>query len=107
MRASTRSSAARSSGCRIGRIRCGGCSRACGSGSRENANREACVMKRIALLIVVPIAAGVLLHAQPQAPPTFRSGTKLTVETVTVKDKDGTSLDGLTARDFTLTEGRE
>jgi VWFA-related protein len=46
---------------------------------------------------------------QPQAPaaPAFRSGTKLVVEAVTVKDKNGQVIEGLTAKDFTLTEDNE
>ncbi len=45
---------------------------------------------------------------QPQAPvATFRSSTKLVVQTVTVKDKDGKPVEGLTAKDFTLTEDGE
>lgn len=36
--------------------------------------------------------------------PVFRSGANLVVETVTVKDKDGRPLTGLTAKDFELTE---
>jgi VWFA-related protein len=39
-----------------------------------------------------------------QAPPVFRSGAQLVVETVTVKDKDGKVVEGLTAKDFTVTE---
>jgi VWFA-related protein len=42
---------------------------------------------------------------QPQ--PTFRSGTKLIVQTVTVKDKDGKVIEGLTAKDFVVTEDGE
>ncbi len=36
--------------------------------------------------------------------PTFRSSTNLVIETVTVKNKDGKAVTGLTAKDFTLTE---
>jgi len=45
--------------------------------------------------------------AQQQAPPTFRSGTRLIVQTVTVKDKDGRAIEGLTAKDFVITEDGE
>ncbi|MDP8981115.1 MAG: VWA domain-containing protein [Acidobacteriota bacterium] len=37
-------------------------------------------------------------------PTTFQSSTQLVVETVTVKDKSGNPVEGLTAKDFTLTE---
>jgi VWFA-related protein len=36
--------------------------------------------------------------------PTFRTTTRLVVQTVTVKDRDGNAVEGLTARDFTITE---
>src|SRR5579859_1070227 len=35
---------------------------------------------------------------------TFKVNTQLVVETVVVKDKSGNSIDGLTAKDFTITE---
>ena len=54
----------------------------------------------VALALVVPLTA-----QQPQPPPpVFRSGAQLTVETVTVKDKAGRPIEGLTAKDFSITE---
>jgi VWFA-related protein len=40
----------------------------------------------------------------PQTPPTFRSGTRLVVQTVSVKDGRGEPIRGLTAADFVVTE---
>ena len=47
--------------------------------------------------------------AQTRAPatPTFRSTTRLIVQTVNVKDKDGKPIEGLTAKDFVVTEDGE
>src|SRR6188474_1924430 len=54
--------------------------------------------------------------AQQQQPPqpsgqipqaTFRAATRLIVHTVTVKDKDGKPIEGLTAKDFVITENNE
>jgi VWFA-related protein len=46
-------------------------------------------------------------RAQEAARPTFRTGSLLIVQTVTVKDKDGNAVENLTADDFTLTEDGE
>jgi VWFA-related protein len=43
-------------------------------------------------------------QAPGQGAVTFRSSTRLIVETVTVKDKNGRPIEGLTADDFTLSE---
>ena len=65
---------------------------------------------RLATCLVVAgaMAAGLQVsgHAQAQQPqqPTFRTTTRLVVQTVTVKDRDGNAIEGLTAKDFTVTE---
>ncbi|MBI2686542.1 MAG: VWA domain-containing protein [Acidobacteria bacterium] len=56
------------------------------------------------LLATALIAQQVGQNSQPGGAPTFQTGTQLVIETVTVKDKDGNPVTGLTARDFTITE---
>src|SRR5262245_31308983 len=62
------------------------------------------------LCAVVLVLSGVVGSAQqqPQAPvqsgAVFRTTTRLIVQTVTVKDKEGKPIEGLTAKDFTITE---
>jgi VWFA-related protein len=48
----------------------------------------------------------VSLTAQ-QPPPVFRSGAHLIVQNITVKDKDGRAIEGLTPNDFVITEDGE
>src|SRR4029078_2940517 len=48
-------------------------------------------------------ALAVFARATAQQP-TFRSGAQLTIVDVTVTDKDGRPIEGLTASDFALTE---
>lgn len=52
-------------------------------------------------------ALAVTVSAQqpaPQAPPLFRSDTRLIVENIVVKDRNGNAIEGLTAKDFAITE---
>jgi len=44
---------------------------------------------------------------QPVQPPTFRAKTQLIIRNVTVKDKSGKVIEGLTASDFVVTEDKE
>src|SRR6266851_4611915 len=54
------------------------------------------------LFLALTLASG---GQQPaNKPATFQSSTQLVVETVTVKDKSGNPIEGLTAKDFTVTE---
>ncbi len=68
-------------------------------------------MKRralIALSIVGSLAIGASAQqGQPQQPPVFRASTKLVVVTATVKDKSGKVVEGLTAKDFIITEDNQ
>jgi VWFA-related protein len=63
---------------------------------------------RVTRLVVAGwlLVAGLLetIHAQQ---PIFRAETRLIVETVTVKDKEGRAVEGLTAKDFAITEDGE
>ena len=54
-------------------------------------------------LVVVSLMYAPIAAQQP----TFRAGTRLIVEEVTVKDKDGKPIEGLTAKDFIVTEDGE
>lgn len=54
----------------------------------------------VALLLCGQVAA----PAQQQTPPVFQTSTLLIVQTVTVKDKKGKPIEGLTAKDFVVTE---
>src|SRR5579859_2743865 len=65
---------------------------------------------RLPLLFVFLLAIAAAQQPAPQTPPandsgvTFSSNAQLVVETVTVKDKSGKSIEGLTEKDFTVTE---
>src|SRR5262249_20061740 len=56
---------------------------------------------------VVVIVVALLVAPGVAQQPTFRSGTKLVIQTVSVKDKDGKPIEGLTLRDFVVTEDGE
>ena len=57
-------------------------------------------MRLVAAFLTWIIVTG----AQEAGTTTFRTSTQLVVETVTVKDKNGKFVNGLTAKDFTVTE---
>jgi VWFA-related protein len=59
-------------------------------------------MRRFLVCLSVVLAAGLLFAQSPQTPqgPTFRSTTSLVLVDVTVLDKDGKPVPGLTADDF-------
>ena len=69
-------------------------------------------MRRITVLFVLCLASlsaqqiGENTPAGANGGVTFTSSTQLVIETVTVKDKSGKTIDGLTANDFTVTEYR-
>jgi hypothetical protein len=70
---------------------------------KKNASCIFVTLATLALMVASPLAQ----QPAPQATPTFKSSTKLVVQTVTVKDKDGKPIEGLTAKDFTVTEDGE
>jgi VWFA-related protein len=53
------------------------------------------------------IGAGAQQGQKPEQPPVFRSSTRLVVNTVTVRDSSGRIIEGLTAKDFIVTEDNE
>ena len=62
------------------------------------------IVLTLAVISGLVIGASAQQAQQNQQPPVFRSSTRLVVNTVTVKDKDGKVVEGLTAKDFVVTE---
>ncbi len=66
---------------------------------------RALVVLSLVCVVSFAVAAQQTPNTPPaQATPTFRTSTRLIVQTVTVKDKDGKPVEGLTAKDFLITE---
>ena len=78
--------------------------------SRTPRTRGKALFSVIFLSFVSSLAVSIVF-AQTQSAPrnsrAFRSGTRLIVQTVSVKDKDGRAVEGLTPADFVVTEDGE
>ena len=61
-------------------------------------------MRVTAIVLCLLISVSTLLAQDQQAPLTLSVSTRLVVQTVSVKDKDGKPIEGLTKDDFLLTE---
>jgi VWFA-related protein len=69
------------------------------------ASQGARVRLAVIAAALIPVGLGVSRAWAQQ--PVFRSETRLIVETVTVRDKEGRAIEGLTAKDFAITEDGE
>ncbi len=61
-------------------------------------------MRFAAIFLILLLTASAQQPPAQEADATFSSNTQLVIETVTVRDKSGKSVEGLTAKDFTITE---
>ena len=82
------------------------------NGKRKTENGKGCRLDKRSVLrfaFCVPVLLMAFTSAAPAQQPaaTFRSTTRLIVQTVSVKDKDGKPVEGLTAKDFIVTEDGE
>src|SRR2546429_5277885 len=66
--------------------------------------RIACGISVVSLVSFVSAAQQAPITQPAQGAPTFRTTTRLIVQTVSVKDKDGKPIEGLTAKDFIVSE---
>ncbi len=63
------------------------------------------MIARCLLIVMLLLATGLAAQQPPQ--PVFRTSTRLIVTTVSVTDRDGRPIEGLTAEDFVVTEDNE
>jgi VWFA-related protein len=68
------------------------------------ARRDPRLWRRHRTLLALWLTGHASLLAQQTPAPTFRASTHLIVQTISVKDKSGKPIAGLTARDFVVTE---
>src|SRR5215510_15070577 len=67
-----------------------------------NSLRNIFLMATVGAAVLIPAAQA--RQQQQQQPFTIKVDTQLVVETVIVKDKDGKPIEGLTEKDFVVTE---